>query len=264
MGGEVPFNGFLLRGKFTDDSTPEDWHCMIDRANVDLIPYVDPVTKEFEYRQKTKPIYLNNLFQRGKIEGIHEMRGTESVVDLSSAFQMSSLTFADLSGVDTSNCLNLGSLFTQSYISDISSIANWDTGKNKTMSAAFRGIPATDLTPLANWDVSSVETFWYTFQAGPNERIIRFNDWDVRSCTSFLNWFGDGNRNIVVEGTIKNILSDIGFTASLSNASAMVFINGLAQVEEPQTISFSKATFATLTPEQIAIAESKNWIVAQL
>ena len=52
---EEPFDGFLIRGKFTNSSTATNWWCNIDGVKVDLAPYVNPETKEFEYWQKEKP-----------------------------------------------------------------------------------------------------------------------------------------------------------------------------------------------------------------
>lgn len=49
----------------------------------------------------------------------------------------------------------------------------------------------------------------------------------------------------------------------LDNASAMVFINGLAEVTTAKTITFKASTYDTLTPEQIAVATSKGWNVVR-
>ena len=50
---------------------------------------------------------------------------------------------------------------------------------------------------------------------------------------------------------------------SLDNASAMVFINGLAEVTTTKNITFSRTTYDTLTDEQIAVATSKGWNVVR-
>lgn len=266
MGATDHFSGFLLRGKFTDDSTPEDWYCNFGKIKVDLSSYVNHVTKEFEYWQVEKPVSLANLFYNVKIEELYDIRGTEKVEDLGRAFSTVSLIIADFSNLDLSSCTNMGDAFNSCGVLDLSSLANLDVSKVTGMSSIFRYARCKDLTPIADWDVSRVESFWYAFQAGPDDRLYRFNNWDVRSCKSFLNWMGDGSRRAVFEGSIKNISSTLEFHSQtyMSNEEAMIFINGLAEVEEPQTITFYRNTYATLTPEQIAIAESKNWIVAQI
>ena len=49
----------------------------------------------------------------------------------------------------------------------------------------------------------------------------------------------------------------------LTNASAMVFINGLAEVTTAKSIEFKASTYDTLTDEQIAVATSKGWNVVR-
>lgn len=49
----------------------------------------------------------------------------------------------------------------------------------------------------------------------------------------------------------------------LTNASAMVFINGLAEVTTAKNITFKASTYDTLTTEQIAVATSKGWNVVR-
>lgn len=70
---------------------------------------------------------------------------------------------------------------------------------------------------------------------------------------------------------LKNVIGQFNGTkvdlrlddCPLTNASAMVFINGLAEVSEAKTITFKSTTYDTLTPEQIAVATSKGWNVVR-
>ena len=91
MGGrEEPFDGFLIRGKFTDNSTEADWKCTIDAKVISLVQFVNPATKEFEYRQDSKPKSLNKMFASNTgIERIDVMQGIEKVSDLWQAFNNS-------------------------------------------------------------------------------------------------------------------------------------------------------------------------------
>lgn len=88
-------------------------------------------------------------------------------------------------------------------------------------------------------------------------------NWDCKHITNFINIFMYCNKFTTIKGRVINISRTIGFSHSpLTNSSAMVLIDGLANVNEPQTITFSQATYDTLSEEQIALAEGKGWIVA--
>lgn len=220
MGSEEPFDGFLVRGKWYDTSNSDYWNCMIDGEVVDLKPYTDSYTKEFEYWQKDKPKSLEDMFGRNSssyrnLEVIYEMRGTEECMNMRSIFSNNRyIKYMDLSGVDSS--------------------------KNNSFFNAF----------------------YFTFYLGGSSKLVLNLDFD--KATNTANIFAGCSALVNVQGTIRNIKRSLDIKVTpLTNESAMVFINGLAEVESPQTITFSAATYATLTPEQIALAESKNWIVAK-
>lgn len=211
---EEPFDGFLIRGKFTDTSTPDQWWCKIDRVKVDLSPFVDPASKEFEYKQKSKPKTLTTMWEDNTaIESLYDLRGTDNLVSIYKLFSYcSSIKFADISNIPAP----LSERYAYEYLFYYSSIR--DAIINIDMSLA----PTTD---------------------------------GMFSLSNYLR---------TIEGIIRNISKSIIISSSyLSNESAMLFINGLAEVETPQTIKFSASTYNTLSPEQITIAESKNWIVAR-
>lgn len=65
-----------------------------------------------------------------------------------------------------------------------------------------------------------------------------------------------------VTGRITGIKVDLDLHYSpLTNESAMVFINGLAEVTSTKTITFKSTTYNTLTADQIAVATGKGWTV---
>lgn len=57
-----------------------------------------------------------------------------------------------------------------------------------------------------------------------------------------------------------NLNLDLAY-APLTHDSALAVINNLATVSTTQTLTFSSATYATLTTDEIAIATAKNWTV---
>lgn len=77
--------------------------------------------------------------------------------------------------------------------------------------------------------------------------------WAFNGCSSLTN----------VIGPISGISTDVNLLGvPLTNESAMVFINGLAQVSSVRHLMLKTSTYNTLTPEQIAIATSKGWDVS--
>lgn len=147
--GEEPFDGFLIRGKFNDSSNSDNWHCLIDGVEVDLRPYTNFDTKEFEYWQKEKPKSLERMFERDSsayrnLEAIYEIRGTENCTNMGRMFEDNRcMTFIDLSGLDTSKVKNMIFMFYYTFYSagSINSnelILDWNLN-NVTPSDIFTG-----------------------------------------------------------------------------------------------------------------------------
>lgn len=102
------------------------------------------------------------------------------------------------------------------------------------------------------------------FKGNPKLNNIHVN-FDFGSATNILSVFAANKALSNITGKINNIKLSITLQeCPLTNESAMVFINGLAEVEEPQTITFSKVTYATLSQEQIKIATDKGWEVKSI
>lgn len=213
MGGEDPFDGFLVRGKFAANSTASGWiiHPGSNTEKVDISEYVDPTTREFKYLNPSPMHNLSHLFWNvSSLEKIYEFKANDVTSLFYTFFGINYATSVDISGLNSKKC------------------------------NVFSGI----------------------FQN--NTRMVDLTiDLDLISATSIGSMFQLCNALKNVKGKISNVKLSLDLHWSpLTNESAMVFINGLAEVETPQTITFSAATYATLTPEQIALAESKNWIVA--
>lgn len=91
---------------------------------------------------------------------------------------------------------------------------------------------------------------------------LNLDGWDFSNAIGFSNTFLRCNSLTNVVGTIKGIKANIDLSSSpLTNASAMVFINGLETVTQSRTIKFSATTYSTLTDEQKNIATSKGWTI---
>lgn len=173
------------------------------------------------------------------------------------------LTSIDVSKWDTSKVTNLYCLCYNCRNLTSLDVSKWDTSKVTTIDRALYGCEALTSLDLSGWDTSKVTNFSHFLYGDTAITTLKFGTWDMSSATSVQNMFGYCNALTTVTGTITGIKLSLDLNSCpLTNASAMVFINGLAEVTTAQTITFKATTYATLTEEQLAIATSKGWTVA--
>lgn len=86
---------------------------------------------------------------------------------------------------------------------------------------------------------------------------------DFSEATSFGNFAVSANSLTTITGIITGIAASIDFSyCPLTYDSAMVVIEGLAQVSTSKTVTFKTTTYATLSEDDIAVATDKGWNVA--
>ena len=116
---------------------------------------------------------------------------------------------------------------------------------------------------VSGWDTSKVTDMNSMFSCCSALTALDVSGFDTSKVTNMYSMFYNCYALTTVTGTITGIKESLDLRYSpLTNASAMVFINGLAEVTTAQTITFKATTYATLTEEQIAVATSKGWTVA--
>lgn len=108
----------------------------------------------------------------------------------------------------------------------------------------------TNMNSLFN-ECSSLTTVYLNFDTS---KVIYINYYTFNNCRNLTNVIG------TFEGTKVDLYLS---SCPLTPQSAMVFINGLAEVSETKTLRLSATTYDALTPEQIAIATSKGWTVTR-
>ena len=179
-------------------------------------------------------------------------------------FNCSGLTSLDVSNFNTSNVTNMDSMFSNCKGLTSLDVSNFDTSNVTDMGYMFdqcirltsidlSGSETTKLTSIANMfrECYELKDLYINFDL----KLISEYQMDIfLSCRSLTNVVGKFNN-------YKHNL-DLSFSP-LTEASAMVFINGLATVTEKRRLSLSATTYDSLTPEQIAIATSKGWTVAR-
>ena len=148
----------------------------------------------------------------------------------------SSLTSLDLSSFNTAACTNMGAMFSGCRSLTSLDLSSFNTAACKNMVIMFSGCSS-----LTSLDVSNFNT---------------------AACTNMTSMFGYCYKLTSVNGSFEgtNVNLDLS-SCPLTNESAMVFINGLANVSETRQITFKSTTYDTLTPEQLAVATSKGWTV---
>lgn len=259
---QEPFDGFMIKGKFTDTSTSADWHCKIDNVDVDLTLYVNPDTKEFEYWQKEKPTSLENMFSfNNNLQHIYDIAGTEDCTSFYCIFgYCKNLLSFKAPSINTCKVTDF-SYFVRycERLTDID-VSNFDTSSANSFDIMFGGSSIGPVLDISHFDTHNVTTFHGFVHTCTSLRQLIVN-WDLTNIRNgaFLEF---ASSPIDIIGSIHNIYSSIRIQGQISNNAALLFINGLAEVEPLQTITFDKVTYDTLSPDQIALAESKNWIVA--
>ena len=195
-----------------------------------------------------------------------DLRGavTSAVTSMSSMFRgCSALTTLDLSNFDTSAVTSMYQMFYSCSALTTLDLSNFDTSKVTNMSSMFDGCSALTTLDLSNFDTSAVTSMSHMFNSCSALTTLDLSNFDTSAVTSMSYMFNGCTKLTTVTGTISGIATFLSLSSCpLTNESAMVFINGLAEVTTAQTITFSATTYATLTEEQVAVATAKGWTVA--
>ena len=130
--------------------------------------------------------------------------------NLGSESSISDLT--SLKNWNTSNVTNMSYMFSSNKISDLTPLANWNTSKVTDMRNMFDSNSISDLTPLANWDTSKVTDMSFLFANNPD--IIDLSpiaNWNISSIGNANNADGHGFSGLVglFVGNTKLNLSNI-------------------------------------------------------
>lgn len=229
-----------VKGKFTDDSTEDDWYLFINTVNkqVSIADYVDKKTKEFDIKLEIRIGY--QIFNSNKaLEKIYLFRIPSNINTLDNAFNFCT-ALNEIRGLD--KC-------------DITNITN--------LQNMFYNCPLIESLNLSNWNLENVTNINFIFSNSINLKYLNLKNWDFKNIDSAINPFSHCDSLTTVVGDLYNIKFSISLKDSpLTRASALVFLNGLGNIEETQTITFSKETYATLSEEDKQIAYNKGWTIA--
>lgn len=234
-----------LVGSFIEDSEPEERYIYINRKRV----YTD-INFNIQLEEPLQYLCMgsssSSMFSN-KIKRIDEFPTTEYITDIFSDFQ--TISFCD-------NCRNL------EYVN----LSNFKTENFDSIRYFFRYCYALQSLDLSSFNTENITDVGLLFFYCEALQSINFGDnFNLINCEVEQNTslFTNCKSLTTVIGKLSNIKIPLNLKDSpLTRESALVFLNGLAHVEEPQTITFSKGTYATLSEEDKQIAYNKNWQIS--
>ena len=189
---------------------------------------------------------------------------TSKITDMSWIFRYcSSLAFLNLSNFDTSNVTDMRYMFFECKKLASLDLSNFDTSKVKRMDLMFDN--CCDLTSLnlSNFDTSKVTDMSWMFYKCMSLASLDISSFNFTSTVATDNMFCLC-KSLTDLKFGKNLKKPLNFrSCPLTHESALSVINGLAKVEQRQTIFFSEPTYDTLSKEDIKLAEDKKWSIEQ-
>lgn len=252
---------FNFSGKFIAKATSADY-CYYSNGFQGTLKYipVDETTKEFSCNIKDIPF----LTQNHSIKEITAFPDTTAVTSFDSMFShCEGMTYLNSSCFNTENVTNMINMFASCYALTELDLSVWNTKSLIQLTGMFSYCGNLINLNLSGWDVSKVRAFTNLFGSCYELNTLNIDGWDFSTGISFSGTFSSCRNLKNVIGTISGISANLDLSAApLTNDSAMVFINGLAQTSLSRTLTFSTTTYNTLTDEQKAIASSKRWTIA--
>ena len=109
---------------------------------------------------------------------------------MSSMFNQNRISdLSPLANWNTGKVTNMLSMFDSNRISDLSPLANWNTGNVTTMSYMFNDNRISDLSPLANWNTGKVTDMYSMFDSNLISDLSPLANWNTGKVTDMSNMF---------------------------------------------------------------------------
>ena len=180
----------LLSGKFTDDSTAEDWwiYDVASKKNVSIAEHVDPSTKKFSFMYEGSRV--DALFNENqKLERCYTMP-TEGMTNMSFVFYLcNSLKSVDTSAWDVSGVTNIHNMFEFCYSLEEIDMSPFEKAKPLYVYGLFGECHSLrSVTGLSRLDVSKSDGD-YVFYECEELTSIDISGWTLRSDTKYTDMF---------------------------------------------------------------------------
>ena len=176
----------------------------------------------------------------------------------------SSLTSLDVSKFNTAACKNMGYMFYGCSSLTSLDLSSFDTAACTSMGAMFNRCSSLTSLDLSSFNTAACTYMINMFNGCSSLTSLDVGNFNTAACTNMGYMFDYCYKLTTVTGSFEGTKLNLGlYDCPLTNSSAMVFINGLANVSETRQITFKSTTYDTLTPEQLAVATSKGWTVVR-
>ena len=212
---------------------------------------------------------------------------------------VSTLNYLPLANWDTSNVVNMDSMFGRNHTDSLAGLENWDTSKVAIMSSMFEyNSNITDIDALANWDTSKVTDMSNMFEnCYALKNVDAITNWDTSNVVNMDSMFSNTsirsfpaidcskieyNKYPLYNASVDETLTDVGGFinaksrwnnnyglakfAGLTRESCINILNGLydftAAGETADTYQGKlkvHANFLTAVGDDISIGINKGW-----
>ena len=99
------------------------------------------------------------------------------------------LTKFDGSNLDVANVTDMGNMFYNNKISDVSPLANWNVNNVTDMHGMFSNNQISDLRPLSNWNTGKVTNQQFMFQSNQISDLRPLSNWHTDNVTTMNGMF---------------------------------------------------------------------------
>ena len=169
------------------------------------------------------------------------------------------IVYVDFSELDTSNVTSMYRVLRDCSSLTGLNMVDIDVSKCGTFYGAFWRLPVSSLD-LSHWELAPKTDMSYIF-TNATFKTLDISSFDFGRVTGTTNIFA-GCVNLTNLKFGYNNTRSINFSSCpLTHESALSVIEGLAEVDTAQTVTFKATTYGTLTEGEIALATSRGWSV---
>ena len=221
------------------------------------------------------PAASGDIATRGLYSQCKNIRGDQSRVkwniphapDLVNIFFGVPATAIDVSGIKTAECTIFQMAFDSAGMEHLD-VSMWDMSAADDAMAVFNNMPNLRTLDFSHKRFKSGCRVGHLFANCPKLRELILTDVDFTGTTSSYELPFRNNPSLeTIIGPVTGIAwaVNLGAASRLTAESAMVIINGLAEVNSSSTatLTLHASAYNRLTPEQIAVATSKGWRVVK-
>ena len=169
----------------------------------------------------------------------------------------------DLSGFKTNNAVMMNGIFAGCESIKSLDLSSFDTCAVQGFEDMFSLCLSLSELDLSNFDTSDARSMYGMFYSCKNLTSLHI-EFDAAKVRDLRSMFEGCNSLANVTGSFTNIKDHLDLqVCPLPVDSAMLFINGLAKVENEHYILFHNTTYDKLSDSQIYMATNKGWTVVR-